>query len=354
MAGQKTEQPTVKHLRDARAEGQVAKSREIPAALAVLAVFSFVWIGYDWISGEFESLLLLAIAGIEQPFPDAATILARAAIRVAATVLIPCLALAAVAGTAGHLVQTGVLFAFTPVTPKLDRLHPKQWFGRVFSIGNLVELLRSVVKIAAIAAVFYLVFADSLPFLLRLADQGMPGVDTALRRVMRNAAAYSLAVFAVVAVLDWLFQRHRFIREHMMSREEVKREFKEMEGDPLIKDRRKQLHRELAAGGQLEGVRKADVLVTNPTHFAIAIQYREAETPLPLILAKGEGALAEKMMKAAEEAGVPIVRNVSLARDLWDQGRELEYVPSPLIEPVAEVLAQVRDGRGRVRSSGPV
>jgi type III secretion protein U len=166
-----------------------------------------------------------------------------------------------------------------------------------------------------------------------------------MRQVMRQTASYALAAFAAIAALDWLFQKHQFMKEHRMSKDDVKKEYKEQEGDPQVKGQRKQLHQEMVMSDQVQGVKNADVLITNPTHLAIALEYKKGKTPLPVILAKGEGRLAERMMKAAEAAGVPIMRNIPLAHDLFDQGTELQYIPAELIEPVAEVLRWLRDLR---------
>ncbi|MDR3077415.1 MAG: type III secretion system export apparatus subunit SctU [Planctomycetota bacterium] len=347
MSGEKTEQPTDKNLRDAREQGQVIKSQEIPAAAVVLSAFLFVWVGFDWLTEEIKGLMLAATENIPRPFGDSLPAMTDKAARVFLLLTLPFVILAATAGSIGHLAQAGLVLAWKAAIPKLDKLNPKQWFSKVFSLKNLFEFLRSLIKIGVVAAVFYLVFMDALPLVLRLPGHGLPAVDTLIRTVMRQTASYCLAAFAAIAAADWLFQRHQFLKEHMMSKEDVKNEYKEMEGDPQIKGQRRQLHQEMAMNDQAQSVRKSDVLVTNPTHLAIAIEYKAEKTPLPVILAKGEGAMAERMIRVAEEAGVPIMRNVPLARDLWEQGRELEYIPSGLIEPVAEVLVWLRELRER-------
>ncbi len=163
---------------------------------------------------------------------------------------------------------------------------------------------------------------------------------SASRRVLVSAG-----VFCVIAAADWCFQKWQFNKQHMMSKEEVKREFKESEGDPLIKGKRKQLHQEMIAQNQIANVRKAKVLVTNPTHFAVALDYEKDRTPLPVILAKGQGVLAQRMIETAREEGIPIMRNVPLARSLYEQGTENAYIPQDLIGPVAEVLRWVQSLR---------
>ena len=347
MGGEKTEEPTDKHLRDAAEEGQVAKSQEIPAAAVVLAVFLYVWAGYDWISGEIKNLMTLAAENIPLPFETALKTVVDAGGRAFFLLTLPCVVLAAIAGMLGHLAQTGIMFAWKAAMPKLDKLNPKGWFSKTFSIKNLIEFLRSVVKMGAVGTIFYLIFMNALPLVLRIPGHGLDAVEIMLREVMRGTASYCAAAFIAIAAVDWLFQRNQFMKEHMMSKEDVKNEYKEMEGDPQVKGQRKQLHQEMVMNDQMESVKNADVLVTNPTHLAIAIEYKQDKTPLPVVLAKGEGAVAARMIKVAEEAGVPIMRNVPLAHDLWEKGRELEYIPSELIEPVAEVLVWLRDLRER-------
>jgi type III secretion protein U len=345
MSADKTEEPTDKHLRDAREEGQVAKSQEICSTAVVLAVFLYVWIGFDWIRDEIEGLIILSSGVLAQPFREGLKTMASASLRVFLLLALPAVVLAALAGTLGHLCQTGIMFAFKAATPKLDKLNPKQWFSKTFSMKNLMEFLRSVVKIGIVSVVFYKVFIDALPVLVRLSGHGLDAVSAALRQVMRGTAGYCLAAFVCIAALDWLFQKRQFLKEHRMSKEDVKNEYKESEGDPQIKGQRKQLHQEMVMNDQVRSVKNADVLVTNPTHLAIAIEYKEGRTPLPVILAKGEGLVAARMIREAEAAGVPIMRNVPLAHDLFEQGRELQYIPSGLIEPVAEVLKWLRELR---------
>ena len=343
MPGEKTEQPTDKHLRDAREQGQVAKSQEISSTASVLAIVAFIWIGFDWICGRFEALFLHAASLVGQPFGQSFSSLLDAAAETFLVVALPAAVIAAVAGAVGHLAQTGLVLAWKAAMPKLDKLNPKQWFSKVFSIKNLIEFLRSILKVGVVVVVFYMVFMDALPLILRLPGHGLPAVQVAMRMVMRDTVIYLAACLAAICGADWFFQRQQFLKEHMMSKEDVKNEYKEMEGDPQIKSQRKQLHQEMVMSDQAQSVKRADVLITNPTHLAIAIEYKRDKTPLPVILAKGQGELAARMIKEAEQAGVPIMRNVPLAHDLWEQGEELHYIPDTLIEPVAEVLIWLRE-----------
>lgn len=344
-AGEKTEEPTDKKLRDLREEGRVCTSQEVPATAVVLTLFGFIWFGFSWISGRLTDLFLLATKAAGKPFPDAFAEVSAAAGETLATLSLVAVALTGVAGLTGHLAQNGLLFAWKAARPSLDKLNPKQWFSRVFSLRNLVDFLRNILKTVVIVVAFYLAVKNALPLILRLPGHGLNGVNALLREVMRNVAIYSGASFAAIAVGDWLFQRWQYLRENRMSKEEVKTEYKQMEGDPQIKGQRRQLAQEMAMNDAVQGARRADVLITNPTHLAIAIEYKKEKNQLPVILAKGEDFLAARMIKAAEEAGVPIMRNVPLAHDLWETGKEMEYIPSDLIEPVAEVLRWLEELR---------
>ena len=347
MSSEKTEQPTDKHLRDAAQEGQVPKSQEVSSTAVVLAVFTYVWVGYDWISAEIKDLMILASDSITLPFGTGLKNLVGAGGWTFLLLTVPCVLLAALAGTLGHLVQTGIMFAWKAATPKLDNLNPKNWFSKTFSWKNLIEFIRSIIKICVVTWIFYYIFIDALPVVLGIPGHGLNAVDVMLRTIMKETVQYCFAAFIVIAAADWLLQKYLFTKQHMMSKQDIKQENKESEGDPQVKSQRKQMYQEMSANDKTESVKYADVLVTNPTHLAIAIEYKQDKTPLPIILAKGEGALASRMIKAAEQAGVPIMRNVPLAHDLWEKGRELEYIPSELIESVAEVLVWLRDLRER-------
>jgi type III secretion protein U len=154
-------------------------------------------------------------------------------------------------------------------------------------------------------------------------------------------------VFLAVAAFDYFFQRWQYVKGLRMSKDEVKREYKEMEGDPQIKGKRKQLHQEMAMSNTLANVRKAQVVVTNPTQVAVALMYDEEKTPLPVIVGMGEGQLARRIVEIAREEGIPVMQNVPLARALLQDGVENEYIPADLIKPVAEVLLWVQSLDGR-------
>jgi len=270
-----------------------------------------------------EAPMLLMDRPFEEALPLAVTSTLLCALRVA----LPLIGMVMVVALCANLMQVGVLFSVQAAMPKLENLSMNKWFKQVFSLKNLVEFLKN------------------MPQLFRIPQGDIGDMWRLLGSVCGDLVLVSAGVFCVIAAADWCFQRWQFNKQHMMSKEEVKREFKESEGDPLIKGKRKQLHQEMIAQNQIANVRKAKVLVTNPTHFAVALDYEKDRTPLPVILAKGQGVLAQRMIETAREEGIPIMRNVPLARSLYEQGTENAYIPQDLIGPVAEVLRWVQSLR---------
>ncbi len=339
---EKTEQPTPKRLREAREKGDVCKSQDIAPALTVLAVGLYFTANAENVFDALRSMVTLPMEVFHLPYEQALALAVPTVLRCAFLVVLPVVALVMTTALVALLAQTGVLFAFKAAVPKLENLSPKKWFQKVFSIKNLFEFVKNVVKVCVLAAVVRAVLEKHLPLLFRMADAGIGPMWEVLARAIGDLVLYASGAFCVIAALDYLYQKYKYNQNHMMSKDEVKREYKESEGDPHIKSKRKQLHKEMIAQNALDGVRKAKVLVTNPTHYAVALDYDKEKTPLPLILAKGEGMLAQRMMEVARQEGIPIMRNVPLARALYSEGTENAYIPKELIAPVAEVLRWVQ------------
>jgi type III secretion protein U len=249
------------------------------------------------------------------------------------------MALAALA----NFFQIGALFAFEAIKPDIKKIDPIQGFKKIFSLNNVIELIKSIVKIIFLTILLWLVLKTSMNALFKIPFYGLSGIMVMLPAVMKKVAVYTSMAFVIVAIADHFFQKYQHIKKLKMTKDEVKREYKEMEGDPVIKGKRKQLHRELAMNDAVERARKATVIVTNPTRIAVALYYKKDETPLPLVLTKGENLLAKRIIEVAKEEGIPVMQNVPLARDLFDHGDIDQYIPSELIEPVAEVLKWVQE-----------
>ncbi|MFJ1302011.1 type III secretion system export apparatus subunit SctU [Pseudomonadota bacterium AL_CKDN230030165-1A_HGKHYDSX7] len=342
MSGEKTEQPTHKKLRDARNKGEVAHSKDFTQTLLVLALFGYMLGNAQNIIESLGRLMLLPVDLTGMPFEVALPQALDAGLREATTLVLPFVLIVLIVGMFGEFLQVGIVLAFQKLKPSGQKLNPMTNLKNTFSKKNLVEFLKSTLKIAFLSALVTIVVRDALPELMSVPHSGLAGLQTGVGGMLRTLIVNIAVAYVVISLADFAWQRFQHRKGLMMSKEEVKQEYKEMEGDPHIKHKRKHLHQEMVMHGATGQARKASVVVTNPTHLAVALYYEPEETPLPLVLAKGEGTLAEAMMQAAREAGVPVMQNIPLARALMAQAQPDQYIPSELIEPVAEVLRLVR------------
>ena len=344
---EKTEQPTAKKLRDAREKGQVCKSQEIPSAAGLLVVFGFLIVAWEFWERHLRELFSLPFAVMNLPFHEALPLAAGGVWNIFLLLVFPVLALVMIAAVLANMGQVGVLFSMQAAMPSLNKLNPQQWFKKVFSRKNLLELGKSIIKTLLLAYIVQHIIMNSIDSMVKAPIGGIAIQMSMLGDIIFRMYLYTCIAFIAVAAIDYLLQRKLYIKDLMMSKEEVKREYKEMEGDPHIKSQRKQLHMEMAMNDSMQKVRQSSVLITNPTHVAVALYYKEGKTPLPIITAKGEGAMAKRMMRIAEEEGIPIMRDVPLARGLFSEAREDAYIPGDFIEPVAEVIRWLREITGQ-------
>lgn len=338
----KTEHPTPKRLRDAREKGDICKSQDVPSALIVLGVGAYMALMGRTVFLDLEAMATLVFSVMHLPFDEALRLALAGVGGIMLRLLAPLVGVAMMLALVANLAQVGFLISIQGALPKLENLSPEKWFKKVFSLKNVVELIKNLIKTIVLAFAVWTVLQKYLPDLFVMARGNIGSMWIVLGQAGRDLLLIAGAVFCVIAALDYLFQRWQYNKDHMMSKDEVKREYKEMEGDPQVKGKRKQLHKELLTQGALDNVRRAKVLVTNPTHYAVALDYDRETTPLPLVLAKGEGELALRMIDVARQEGIPIMRNVPLARALYEEGTENAYIPKEFIAPVAEVLRWVQ------------
>jgi len=345
----KTEQPTNKKLRDARKQGDVWHSKDLAAtALIVLALVLCTLGGTSLV--ERLGAMLTRTAGASFSTLDNATLLVwtRDLLTEAAWICgLVALLMAAVAALLGWL-QAGAVFALEPVKPRLSRINPIEGAKRLFSLRNLVELIKLVVICIALAAVLWWVAHATLPALVRAQWLPVGGLLPLAAKILGQMAWMVTVAFVAMSVFDIWFQRMDYLKRHKMTKDEVRREAREMEGSPEMRGMRRRLHQEVGMGNMLENVRKANVVVVNPTHIAVALYYEAGVTDLPLVVAKGEGHIAQAIRDIAQEEGIPIMRNVKLARGLNDAVQLNGHIPDEFLEPVAEVLRWVRDFHGRL------
>jgi type III secretion protein U len=346
MSSEKNEQPTAKKLRDARKKGQVAKSQDVTTAVLMCTLFVIIGVLWDWLMHQFKELLLLPAAFHNVPFELALPAVASGVLFKLLLICTPFMLAAFVAGAAGAYFQVGPLLSFEAVKPELKKLNPFEKAKQIFSMKSVIEFLKSCLKVSIIGYFIYGIVRDSIDGLSRVPYGGTSDLLTSISVVMSSLAIKVGLAYTAIASFDYFFQKYQHIKQLKMSKDEVKREYKESEGDPQIKGKRKQLHQELLANDQAQRTRKASVVVTNPTHFAVAIYYDEKDNLLPRVIAKGEDYVARSMVAAAKEEGIPVMQNVMLARALHADVPIDHFIPSDLIEPMAEVLRWVKELRG--------
>lgn len=339
---EKTEAPTPKRIRESREKGQVAHSKDFTQTVLIVALFGYMVANGRGIVTAFAEMITVPAQFYGLPFRDAAdAVIGRIALA-AVELMVPFLLIVLCLGIFAEMLQVGVLFAFKALIPDGSRLNPATNLKNTFSAKNLVEFLKSCLKVVFLTVLVYLVVRDAIGPLMQIPLAGVAGVGIATAELITRLLVFIAVAYVVISGFDLAWQRFQWMKDLKMSKDEVKREYKEMEGDPQIKSMRRHLHHEMLAGGMVEKARKATVVVTNPTHIAVALYYKADETPLPVVLAKAEDHLAARIVEVARQEGIPVLQNVPLAHALLEQAQVDQYIPSELIEPVAEVLRMVQ------------
>jgi type III secretion protein U len=338
-SGEKTEQPTAKRLRDARREGDVPKSQDLSHTLTTL-VWTLLVAGLGGLAAErLGSLLDFAWTRVDLNSPDALREIGAAALRTFLLLTITPLAIVGLCGVCAEFLQVGAIFAPKRIVPQGARLNPVEGARRLFSSENFVEIAKALLKSLVLAALLAWLLRHYLPDILRLPAAGLTAYIGLDKRMLMTLCAGIIVLFAFVSIGDRLFQRYWHRKRLRMTKTDVKREHKEDQGDPMLRGRRQTLHRQWSTQDAREAARTATALVVNPTHIAVAILYEPERTALPTITAKGEGPLAQLMRREAEDAGVPVIRDVPLARALNFCAEEDDFVPEEFFEAIAEVIA---------------
>ena len=344
----KTEEPTEKRRQDARKKGQVARSQELNTAFVLLMGFFVLRILWEYIYNNIATYTVYiythipestSVETIRELFIGIMLLLAKTAFPVMAAILIM--------GLAVNIFQVGFLITTERLEPTLSKLNPINGFGRIFSKRSLLELVKSIFKIIIIGSFLYTYLKDQIPFIPYLIYFDLARSLEEIASIIFNMVFKVIAIIILMAVLDYMYQKWQTTQDLKMSKQEVKDEYKQMEGDPQIKGKIKRKQREMAMMRMMQEVPKADVIITNPTHLAIALMYKQGMVA-PLIVAKGQDLVAEKIKQIAREHRVTIVENKPLARALYTAAEVGDVVPQELYQAVAEVLAYVYKLKNRV------
>jgi type III secretion protein U len=337
---EKTEKATPKKLRDAKKKGQVAKSQDLPSAFTfivsiwvVLGMGAFFYRNLsEFLVGTFRLIPNGDLTNtLSQLWFDSASLIF--------TCSMPPLVIVAMVGVLINFISVGPVFA--PEVFKFDpkKFDPIQNLKAKFKLKTLIELIKSLIKIGVASYLIYKVMVSSLPVLIRTVSIPMSAALLVFNSFLMEVVIKVGLFFIIVAIADFAYQKHNFGKEMMMEKFEVKQEYKNTEGDPHIKGKRRQIAQEIAySEGPTGGVRRAQAVVTNPTHIAVAIGYEKEMDAAPYIIAMGKDLIAERIVVLAKRHNIPIIRNIKLARQLWDNGEIHEFVPEDTYDAIAEII----------------
>ncbi|MBI4127032.1 MAG: EscU/YscU/HrcU family type III secretion system export apparatus switch protein [Deltaproteobacteria bacterium] len=339
---ERTEDATPKRLREARKKGQVARSRDLTTIIVLIGAFAIIAFMRGFMVEEFKSMMqstfdvaarrdlnleLLFLHGVNTFWSF---------VRISAPFLLAILLVALAVG----FLQVGPIFSAEPLKPQMKRMNAIENLKNMFKITTFVELLKNIAKVSLIFLLAYFVISDSLREVV-LTTSATPETSSKIAAgIVVTFLLRVFAIFSIIAIVDMMVQRWHYRKQLRMTKEEVKREYKQDEGDPLIKGERRRFHQELAMSDVKQAVGMSDVVVTNPTELAVALKYDDKEMPAPMIMAKGQRLFAQAIREYAKEQGIPIVQNVPLAWTLieLDVGDD---IPEDIYAAVAEILVYV-------------
>lgn len=341
---EKTEEATPKKKTDARKKGQVLQSREINSAVTLMAIIlALKFSGKFLFQTTVDALLFFKDFFYSDIFnsPMGGYNLLLYMIYFSVKAVIIIVAAGFVAAFVSSRMQVGSLFTTETLRVKLERLNPIEGFKRIFSMRSVMELIKSLLKISVVGYVGYVYLSQNMDLVLKSMQMDPFSFSYLIYDLAMNMAMRMIFAIFIIAVLDYFYQRYDYAKNLRMSKQEIKEEYKMSEGDPQVKSKIKETQRQAAMKRMMQDVPKADVIITNPTHYAVAVKYDEQKYEAPYVIAKGKNLVALKIREKAKEAQIPIIENKPLAQTLYRE-IELGAVISPdLYEAVAEVLAYV-------------
>ncbi|AJY76583.1 flagellar biosynthesis protein FlhB [Paenibacillus beijingensis] len=350
---EKTEPATPKKRDEARKKGQVSKTQELPGALIILFVFlSFLALG-----GYYKERLYYLFGGLLQDWltmdlssGNVMSLFNSVTMQII-IMLAPVFAIAVLTAIASYYVQIGFLLTGEPLKPKLSKLNPLTGFKHIFSLRSLVELLKSLLKLTVVGLILFFTIWKEWDRILTLGNVPVEELFLFTARLTLQLGIEFAAVLFILAVGDYIYQRYEYEKSLRMSKQDIKDEFIKTEGNPLIKGKIRERQKRMALQRMMQEIPKADVVITNPTHFAVALKYDSSKMEAPVILAKGMDYVAQRIKEIAKENGIVTMENKPLARALYDRTEIGDSIPAELFQAVAEVLAYVYKLKGRTKSS---
>jgi flagellar biosynthetic protein FlhB len=346
---QKTEEPTAKKLEEARKKGQVIYSREVSTWLLLFAATIIVVMAGPGIMNDLTETLKAFLSDAHKFSTDGGSLrktLIDLMLQLSKELILPLLGLAVI-GIMSGLMQTGIIFTTDPITPDISKVSLIKGFGRIFSLRSVMEFLKGIAKIVVVSAAITVVILPYFGSAEHFVGQNMADALHDFMALFVKMMSATLAILFVIAIMDYVYQRHDFMQKMKMSKQELKEEFKQSEGDPAVKGKLREIRAQKARQRMMQAVPESDVVITNPTHYAVALKYNPKDMAAPQMVAKGTDLVALKIKEIAKENNIPIVENPTLARTLFD-GMEIEQtIPLEHFKAVAEVISYVFKLKGK-------
>lgn len=350
FAGEKTEKATPQKRQESKRKGQVAKSAEIPSALIMVGGVMLLSLLGGWLLDQILAIYRINFTqniNWEWTSANVRTLFEQMTMN-AVKIMAPIMLASVLFGVFGNYIQVGAMFTTEPLKMQLNRLDPVQGAKRIFSIRALVELAKSLMKITIIGFAAFTVLWAEKDELFLLSQKTLGASLSFIGGLTIKLALIAAAILLVLAVFDYMYQKYEFEKNIRMSKQDIKDEYKKSEGDPLIKQKIKERQRSMSMNRMIQDLPNADVLITNPTHYAIAIQYDAEIMEAPKVIAMGKDHLALKIKEKAKEHQIVIMENKPLARALYAQVEVGDSVPEDLFLAVAEVLAYIYRLKGKI------
>lgn len=340
---ERTEQATPRRREEARKKGRIAKSREIPSVLVLMAGVSVLFVSGAFISNQLSTLMVHLFKQVGSRSFHLASLQAVEGeiMRSVLLTLAPVLGVVLATALLGHLVQSGFLLSIEAMTPDWSKINFVRGFKQIFSMTSLAELLKSFLKMVVVGIAVWSTIKKEWPQMVCLIGQEPGLLLRSIGSILWGLLLKTGLVMFLLAGLDYLFQRYTYEKHLRMTKQELKEEFRMTEGDPLIKSRIRSIQRQMARRRMMAEVPKADVIITNPTHLAVALAYRSQEMEAPQVVAKGAGWIAEKIIEIGRSHHIPLVENKPLAQILYKTLELGQMIPSAFYHAVADILAYV-------------
>ncbi|MHB1419370.1 MAG: flagellar biosynthesis protein FlhB [Bacillota bacterium] len=351
FADEKSEDATPHRRQEVRKKGQTTRSGDLNAAVGLLAVVVVMLFSRNAIINQMSRMLSSFLGQHLERNLDVGGLMSLAwqGTGYYMRLVGPMFLAAAVAGIAVNLAQSGFMFAPNVIQPKFSYLNPLEGAQRIFSRKSLVELLKSLAKVTLVSLVGYNIVRSRIDELLFLMDTDITQIFMTVTDVILKVALNVIMVFLVIGAIDYIFQRREFNRRIMMSKQEIKEETRQTEGDPQIRSRLREKQRQLARQRMMQQVPEATVIITNPTHLAVALSYREGDMPAPQVVAKGADLMAQRIIELAREHNVPVVENQPVAKFIFQNVEIGQDIPAELYQAVAGILALIYKTKKKAR-----